>query len=202
MTKLLGTTALTSVLLIMIDIETLGRRPNAPIISIGACLFDPATGKIVKEFYRGIDIESACQFGVPDGGTIKWWLQQNAQAREAAATGSTPLPLALKELSEFVSDWTNIQVWANSPSFDLTILEYAYYKCGMSHPWAFWNTRDCRTIAELAGKRPPKHQGVAHNALEDAKHQAKWVSDFWRQIKGAKKVSAPVADSLADDLDI
>lgn len=185
---------------VMGDLETMGTRPNAPIVSIGACIFNPDTGEITKEFYRGIDIQSACQFGVPDGGTIKWWLQQNAQAREAAATGSTPLPVALKELADFLPDWTNVQFWSNGPSFDATILEYAYYKCGMTHPWAFWNTRCCRTIAELAGKRPPKHQGVAHNALEDAKHQAKWVSDFWQQIKGVKKASAPVTHSLVDDL--
>ena len=185
---------------LMLDIETLGTRPNAPIVSIGAVEFEPNTGKLGRELYFGIDIQSACQFGVPDGGTIKWWLLQNSEARKAAASGPTALPDALNALTAFHGDWTDIQVWANSPSFDVVILEYAYFKTGRNHPWAFWNTRDCRTIAELAGKRPPKHQGVAHNALEDAKHQAKWVSDFWQQIKGVKKVEPAKDDSLVDDL--
>lgn len=189
---------------LMLDLESMGTRPNAPIISIGAVKFDPSTGSLGQEFYRQIDLESACKFGVPSGSTIKWWLQQGEDARKAASEGNYQLAKALEDLAGLYRDWRDVQVWANDPDFDCVILEYAYFKTGSSHPWAFWNKRSCRTIAELAGKRPPKHQGVAHNALEDAKHQARWVSDFWQQIKGVKKaevIAVAAAGSPGDPLD-
>ncbi|MCN6062361.1 3'-5' exoribonuclease, partial [Escherichia coli] len=58
---------------LMIDLETMGKNPDAPIISIGAIFFDPQTGDMGPEFSKTIDLETAD--GVIDRDTIKWWLK-------------------------------------------------------------------------------------------------------------------------------
>ncbi|EIO6840844.1 3'-5' exoribonuclease, partial [Escherichia coli] len=40
---------------LMIDLETMGKNPDAPIISIGAIFFDPQTGEMGPEFSKTID---------------------------------------------------------------------------------------------------------------------------------------------------
>ncbi|EPN1104009.1 3'-5' exoribonuclease domain-containing protein, partial [Escherichia coli] len=43
---------------LMIDLETMGKNPDAPIISIGAIFFDPQTGEMGPEFSKTIDLET------------------------------------------------------------------------------------------------------------------------------------------------
>ncbi|EIG3432481.1 3'-5' exoribonuclease, partial [Escherichia coli] len=62
---------------LMIDLETMGKNPDAPIISIGAIFFDPQTGEMGPEFSKTIDLETAG--GVIDRDTIKWWLKQSRE---------------------------------------------------------------------------------------------------------------------------
>jgi hypothetical protein len=170
------------------DIETAGHRSNAAILSIGFVKFNPTTGETGDEFYRAIDIEDAFRNGAVDGSTFKWWMEQGDKARKSAVTGTASLKDALIDLSKFYGDWSNVEFWSNGPNFDEVILQSAYHRCfGKPGPWKFWNVRCCRTIAAIAGQRPPKiatSAGVYHNALDDARHQAKWVSSMWQSVKG------------------
>ncbi|ENE3225226.1 exodeoxyribonuclease VIII, partial [Escherichia coli] len=63
---------------LMIDLKTMGKNPDAPIISIGAIFFDPQTGDMGPEFSKTIDLETAG--GVIDRDTIKRWLKQSREA--------------------------------------------------------------------------------------------------------------------------
>ncbi|ENA7356342.1 3'-5' exoribonuclease, partial [Escherichia coli] len=60
---------------LMIDLETMGKNPDAPIISIDAIFFDPQTGDMGPEFSKTIDLETAG--GVIDRDVIKRWLKQS-----------------------------------------------------------------------------------------------------------------------------
>lgn len=191
----------------MIDIETMGTRPNAPLLTIGAVKFDPEDGSMGQEFYRAIDLTDALHHGSPDGETMKWWLTQSEPARKALVAGKTPLADALTDLRALYSNWDNVKVWGNGPSFDMTITEYAFKRAiGQSAPWKFWNIRDCRTVADLKGIRPPAiAKGTHHNALDDAKHQAEWVSRYWRLLRYGEVVPPVVPKlnkSLFGDLDL
>lgn len=170
------------------DLETAGNRSNAAILSIGFVKFNPDTSEIGDKFYRAIDPEDAVRNGAVDGSTFKWWMEQSDAARRAAVNGKTPLKEALSDLADFYSDWSKAQFWSNGPNFDEVILQSAYQRIfAKPGPWAFWNVRCCRTIAALSGRRAPKIEGAAgihHNALDDAIHQAQWVSSMWQQIKG------------------
>lgn len=183
------------------DLETAGNRSSAAILSIGFVKFDPSTGKIGDEFYRAIDPEDAFRNGTVDGSTFKWWMGQGDAARKSATNGTTPLKEALIDLAKFYNDWSKVEFWSNGPNFDEVILQSAYYRLfGKEGPWKFWNVRCCRTIAAIAGQRAPKiatSAGVHHNALDDARHQAQWVSSMWQSVKGK-----PVAPSTTTILDL
>ncbi|MCL5198005.1 exonuclease, partial [Escherichia coli] len=81
---------------LMIDLETMGKNPDAPIISIDAIFFDPQTGDMGPEFSKTIDLETAG--GVIDRDVIKRWLKQSREAQSAIMTDEIPLDDALLQL--------------------------------------------------------------------------------------------------------
>ncbi|HDI9770573.1 TPA: 3'-5' exoribonuclease, partial [Escherichia coli] len=168
---------------LMIDLETMGKNPDAPIISIGAIFFDPQTGDMGPEFSKTIDLETAG--GVIDRDTIKWWLKQSREAQSAIMTDEIPLDDALLQLREFIDENSGeffVQVWGNGANFDNTILRRSYERQGIPCPWRYYNDRDVRTIVELGkaidfdARTAIPFEGERHNALDDARYQAKYVS--------------------------
>ncbi|EIS2694465.1 3'-5' exoribonuclease, partial [Escherichia coli] len=87
---------------LMIDLETMGKNPDAPINSLAGKFFDPATGEMGPEFSKTIDLETAG--GVIDRDTIKWWLKQSREAQSAILTDEIPLDDALLQLREFINE--------------------------------------------------------------------------------------------------
>jgi hypothetical protein len=63
-------------------------------------------------------------------------------------------------------------VWANSPSFDCRILEAAYSAIGREKPWAYYEERDYRTLTNLGVGHDHEQEGIEHDAVDDAVHQA------------------------------
>lgn len=49
---------------VMVDLETMGKNSNAPVVSIGAVIFDPATGFLGETFYKVVSLESAVSWGL------------------------------------------------------------------------------------------------------------------------------------------
>ncbi len=174
---------------LMIDLETMGKNPDAPIISIGAIFFDPQTGDVGPEFSKTIDLETAG--GVIDRDTIKWWLKQSREAQSAIMTDEIPLDDALLQLWEFIDENSGeffVQVWGNGANFDNTILRRSYERQGITCPWRYYNDRDVRTIVELGkaidfdARTAIPFEGERHNALDDARYQAKYVSAIWQKL--------------------
>ncbi|GCJ49527.1 exonuclease [Escherichia coli] len=174
---------------LMIDLETMGKNPDAPIISIGAIFFDPQTGYMGPEFSKTIDLETAG--GVIDRDTIKWWLKQSREAQSAILTDEIPLDDALLQLRKFINENSGesfVQIWGNGANFDNVILRRSYERLGIPCPWRYYNDRDVRTIVELGNsigfevRMAIPFEGVPHNALDDARHQAKQVSAIWQKL--------------------
>ncbi|EEW1523564.1 3'-5' exoribonuclease domain-containing protein [Escherichia coli] len=174
---------------LMIDLETMGKNPDAPIISIGAIFFNPQTGDMGPEFSKTIDLETAG--GVIDRDTIKWWLKQSREAQSAIMTDEIPLDDALLQLREFIDENSGeffVQVWGNGANFDNTILRRSYERQGIPCPWRYYNDRDVRTIVELGkaidfdARTAIPFEGERHNALDDARYQAKYVSAIWQKL--------------------
>ncbi|EKQ6495249.1 TPA: exonuclease [Klebsiella pneumoniae] len=186
---------------VMVDLETMGKKNNAPIVAIGAVVFDPATGSIGESFYKVVCLESSVNWGaVIDPSTVIWWLKQSSEARSAIVNDDAiPLQDALLQFREFVSDNVaggskKAQVWGNGASFDNSILRSSYDCIAEDYPWEYWNDRDVRTMVELgqAISFDPKttipFEGSRHNALADAIHQARYVSAIWQRIIAGNQV--------------
>ncbi|EQC4375565.1 3'-5' exoribonuclease domain-containing protein, partial [Escherichia coli] len=174
---------------LMIDLETMGKNPDAPIISIGAIFFDPQTGEMGPEFSKTIDLETAG--GVIDRDTIKWWLKQSREAQSAILTDEIPLDDALLQLREFIDENSGeffVQVWGNGATFDNVILRRSYERQGIPCQWRYTNDRDVRTMVALGlvmdfdARTTIPFEGERHNALNDARYQAKYVSAIWQKL--------------------
>lgn len=180
---------------LMVDLETMGSGPDAPIVSIGAVYFDPSTGNTGAEFYQVVSLESSMSFGMkPDASTIQWWLKQSSEARSAILVDEA---LGLRETLELLADFIaenaangshTVQLWGNGCSFDNVILRRAYALTETPFSVPFWNDRDVRTMVELGksvGINPRfdiPFEGDMHNALSDARHQVKYVSAIWQRL--------------------
>ncbi|EGO8676953.1 3'-5' exoribonuclease [Escherichia coli] len=174
---------------LMIDLETMGKNPDAPINALAGKFFDPATGEMGPEFSKTIDLETAG--GVIDRDTIKWWLKQSREAQSAILTDEIPLDDALLQLREFIDENSGeffVQVWGNGANFDNVILRRSYERQRIPCPWRYTNDRDVRTMVALGlvmdfdARSVITFEGERHNALHDARYQAKYVSAIWQKL--------------------
>lgn len=181
----------------MIDVESLSTRSNALLLSIGACLFNRATGEIGTKrewvVHCSGDGYHVC------AQTKKWWEGQPAEARERVFNNpnTVPVKVGLQELTDLLLNETTgtqrhgCRIWGNGPTFDLTIVGNAYRTEGLSgQPWAYGNERDVRTMVDLGRelfdfdpKTDMPFEGVKHSASDDAAHQAAYVSAIYRKMK-------------------
>ena len=179
----------------MVDLETMGKKTGAPIVSVGAVFFDPASGKTGAEYYQVISLESSMSFGArPDASTILWWLKQSPEARSAIVVDDTVgLVEALEQFLDFLAENAangskTVQLWGNGSSFDCSLLEAAFELADTPFPIPHWNYRDVRTVVELGkavglnSRYDIPFEGDQHNALADARHQVKYVSAIWQRL--------------------
>lgn len=180
---------------IMIDIETLGIKPGSVITSIGAVAFNAQKGTVASSWGTTISIVDAVKtHGLSvDPETILWWLKQDKDAQNEMTKGKTLLRDALNGLRAFVEDISVMcgggpRVWANSPNFDISLLEAAYTAIGdRDYPWAYRDIRDVRTLLNLAGVdlKASAFWGagaVKHNASDDALAQARAVIEAYHRL--------------------
>lgn len=175
----------------MIDIETLALTPDAIVLSVGAVAFDKY-GKIDKRFYRVLNTEDQINFlkRVEDPETRKWWETQDINAyQEAFNPVRCKVSRGMEELSEFIKAYNPVRVWANSPWFDLVILESLYRDIGQRYliPWTYKQPRDVRTIVDLAKFSWDKYEcgivGVAHTPVYDCEVQIDVVTQCRKKLK-------------------
>lgn len=168
---------------VMIDIESLSTSPNATILTIGALKFNRKDRlkplEQYDKFYIRVNIKSCEDIGCHiDPKTIDWWNEQKSTVRYEAI--ENPDRVSIKDALYSLSNWIGNSkiIWANSPSFDCVILEYAYKQCRMEVPWKWWLTRDVRTILDLAGIRK-------NDLPNEGEHHA--LHDCYQQLIGVKR---------------
>ena len=174
---------------IMIDFETMGNRPTAPIVSLGAVAFD-AEG-IHNKFYRVVDLDSAVAGGaIIEPGTVMWWLAQSDDAR-AALTNDITEPL--RDVLEAFSMWATALpggpgaargVWGNGAAFDNVIVAESYKRLDMQVPWPFWKDRCYRTVKNMFPAVELVREGTHHHALADAETQALHLIEISKLAEG------------------
>jgi hypothetical protein len=157
---------------VMVDLETWGTAPGCAIRSIGAVEFCPVTGKLGDEFYATITDASCTEAGLK---------------RESGD--------ALTRFKRFWGDCEGDFFWSQGANFDEPILGWAMRAVAIRPPWKFAHARDTRTAYHMGmsfGKNYDpysiKRAGTYHNALDDAKHQARCVHLSVNSMFGGKLV--------------
>ena len=188
----------------MIDIETLGTSQDSVILQIGAVGF--AAAGMDPGFYADVTVQDQIAMGRKvDPFTLGWWLDRTStEARlsvfERRDVDLNSLRVCLEGLNAYIKAYLindthnntkNDKLWANSPSFDLAIIRNAMEMCEINPAWQYWHEADVRTLKVIDGitknieiKKIPmmRENSIAHNALDDAKNQALYVTDFLGKI--------------------
>ena len=178
---------------IMLDLESLGTRPDCAILTLGAVKFDPFTmDRFGDGLYLRIDVDEQLANGREvQEDTLAWWMQQAEDVREEAL-GEGPDRIKLedmyRQLNKFLVGVDNI--WCQGPAFDIVILENIYRQKGWPTPWQFWQIRDSRTLFGVHGDPREKGKAGLHNALEDCISQAQGVQQIYHALKLEKRTYA------------
>ena len=168
---------------VMIDLETTSTKTNAAILTMAAFVFDPFSNTLPKEsdgFYCRIDLDSCMNIGMDiDEGTMQWWSKQSEEAIADAFSEENRISIseAIVTFNKFAKNCTHF--WANSPNFDMAILEYAAAKCNVGVCWQYYQLRDVRTINSLVTLEKPK---TAHDALEDTLNQVFLIQKAFKEL--------------------
>lgn len=181
---------------IMLDLETKSSTPDAVVLSIGATAFDTKYVEAIG-FYTVPELKRQEELGrVESKDTMDWWAKQSAEARQVFSEPQTELVEALNKMVEYMAKQApmgSIRVWSNGADFDLPIITSLMQKAGVAVPWKFYNHRCYRTLKGLVPKgvydmawknAQQLFGGPGHNALVDAKRQAKAASDMLAYVEG------------------
>ena len=168
---------------VMVDLETLGTKPNSLMLTIGAIRFNPWLDDLatpledMDTFYRRVDLDSfnGLDHGIDDA-TLEWWGRQSDDVREEAFSEDNRHSIS-NVLADFHRWCGGIDaIWANGTGFDLNILEHFSRELQRGVAWQYWQARDARTLYALVpGLERPR--GAAHHAL--------W--DCWSQVVGVQR---------------
>lgn len=190
---------------IMLDIESLGTTPGAPVLSLGAVRFElgdipPLLKPDIKvakkykdpdQFYANMTLKSNMEALLQevDQGAWDFWMQQDEETRLLLLEHRVTLREALREFWKWVDMEPYDGVWAHGTTFDIPLLAEAYYSAygQIRVPWRYKAVRDTRTLFSVAypNERIPTVDigGAKHNALMDAYAQAKMVQACYERIE-------------------
>lgn len=172
----------------VIDLETLGQRDDAIILSVGIVKLDLNGVLIPKEehgeLYMALDVHDQLTKGrsVTDS-TNRWWLNQSYEARKVFSEEKYSVLVALDYIKRFLYEGKpgpiDPMIWGNGPEFDNRILGNLFEQYGWEIPWSY---RQNQSIRMIKGFFPDciesiRFEGVQHNALDDARHEARLLSN-------------------------
>lgn len=174
---------------LMLDIETLGTKSDAIILSVAAVWFEPnithpgqTSTRRVCHFHCSIE-EQIANGRQLDPDTAAWWFKQSPKAFVAMALGQVSAAddpgLTAEGMNALRGALEEAEhIWANDPDFDCTILRDAFSPQFIAR-WPFSKHRSVRTIcAMFPGIKQEAYDFTnftAHNALDDCCVQVRMV---------------------------
>lgn len=133
---------------VMIDIEGLSLyAPTNPVMNIAVVPFDE-TGHIPHHGF--LDIYVSNWPGTTQPATVQWWQEQPnwAEMQELVKNGvdmADALMMITSFITELQSQYGDVAVWANHPTYDLTSIKAGYHTLGQPCPWPHYAERDYAT---------------------------------------------------------
>lgn len=182
---------------IMLDIETIGTRPGAVILSVALVRF---TDEAQATLNLSIPDQEALGL-VKDPATAAWWTGQEAQhpgAWAAATSNPVPLATALPYLASWFAwaepDVWQRMIWCHGATFDAPLLGAVFEKAGLEPPWKFWNIQCTRTLYNLAGVDTKAYAvPPPHIALNDAVGQVRAANAALAVLATRRGIAPPAA---------
>lgn len=175
---------------IMVDLETLSHKSKAPMIQLGAELFDIETGEVLDTFNKYISDDDV----TISRDTMNWWLDNHPmQLKRVLKRGNVSTREALADFHGWVYRSMNgfkltpkdVYLWGNGILFDNRIL---FDHMGDAYPIFYRNDRDMRTLVDMYttkfGISPWDVIKVenTHDALEDCENQILIVTHCWKEL--------------------
>lgn len=170
---------------IMVDLETLGLRPGAVILSIGACVMDE---KRMHDKQHQFDQNVSRSSQTERGGfhvlkeTQDWWETRPEAARNALLANQLSIRKAIDKFHAWAERYPEPRFfWCAGPHFDYALYAEACRLCDMKPLFEYWAVRDVRTAkdlvrmskedAKLAVPLAVRARLVKHHALSDCIQQ-------------------------------
>ena len=138
-------------LAVMLDLETLGTHPLAPVAEIGAVKFflDGTQDSAMieePEFHKQIDMREEIIAGsLPDKGSIEFWMNQERDTQRHVLFGNEHPLRVLQAFMEWLP--VNILVFSNGPHFDFVLINQALRRHGLQSI-AYWRVRRMKSWAQ------------------------------------------------------
>lgn len=155
-----------------VDLETYDTEHTAKVLSIGAVIgSETFYCEIAQGEYPELIFTESKE-------TREWWDKQGGFTPSVEADSPSQcihsFAVWYARVTEGIRD---VEVWANSPSFDCDILTHHFKYYGVHMPWRFYQEQDVRTIKRLATrlKLNVEMKKNDHNALRDAQNQQRFV---------------------------
>lgn len=188
---------------VMIDIETLGTVMGAPVVTIGAVLFDPYKNDssqllLDRSLSLRVDLADSIKYSklgdnpADAGKTIRWWFEQSDEAIKALVVGQTmSMQEALAKLSrychergtfvnkEFFKGLSDLpktnRYWAKDPDFDMRLLQHYYEHPDLKGAKQPWDFWSCRSVRTVQDLAWPEG-GIERPEFEvpGVAHDARW----------------------------
>jgi len=167
----------------MVDIETLSSEPDGAIIAIGLCVFNE--GAILDSSEILIDPRLAPGHRNPD--TLNWWNEQDPEVFKKMMSGTIPPWTACEIMNEHFKVWEPKTLWANPPTFDISMLRHLFKMYDQPFPMHYTSERDFRTMKSFAKEMgidysEPYNSRTAHDAESDAICQAQALQIILRDL--------------------
>ena len=171
---------------VMLDLETWGTLPGSALRSIGAVTFSPyGESHTEQTFYANIDRASCEAAGLNvDPDTAYWWACQSLEAQNRLTENCRSLRDVVYGFASWWQQVFGTYVWSNGANFDEVLWRMAAERVELGTPWKYWNVRDIRTCWHLARVNPKSipFEGVQHDAIADARHQARCVTQAYGRL--------------------
>lgn len=195
---------------LMLDIETLGRRPGDGIMSIGGSVFNANNdfkiiGNPANHFYRVLSTFDLTNHGFQtDPVTLKWWREKEIWKSLSAQIMNSNVGVrkVCEDFAHFITTQAKPdKIWANSPSFDIEMVRFMFRKMNVAFPVNYQNEMDFRTLMELTypvrDNRPQRiftGMDIQHHALGDSIEQSFQATHALNTL-GLAKESAPLTSA-------
>ena len=192
---------------IMLDLETLGNSTKPVLTQLAAVCFKINDGVALDSFNELVNPQSCAKVGLScDKGsfdvdpTMDFWLKQDPEVFNKVILKAFTEGKELNSVLNLFTKWLNemkakhncksIRVWGNGPAADCVWVRSAYLACRLDPPWKYWDDRCVRTYVDMGlefdfnPKKDMKFEGEKHNAIDDCKHQIKYLCAIHKKIVG------------------